>query len=126
MRYSVFLFALMMLVRNTCAQKQVLNSNQKLRQRISINEDWRFMRYTSEPDKLIYDERPSITDRRENEIADARPIELNNAPSSNNILKEWILPTANDFIKDPLKHHQRPAGNPGSDFPFVQNDFNDF
>ena len=43
------------------------------RQRISINEGWKFMRYTSDPDKLIYDERPGIANRRENEIADARP-----------------------------------------------------
>ena len=35
------------------------------------------------------------------------------------------MPTANDFIKDPSKHHKRPGGNPGNDFSFVQNNFND-
>ena len=39
------------------------------------------------------------------------------------VLKPWILPTGNDFIKDPSKRHVRPEGNPGDDFPFVQNDF---
>src|SRR4030042_185952 len=41
------------------------------------------------------------------------------------VLKPWILPTGNDFIKDPDKRYVRPKGNPGSDFAFVQNDFDD-
>jgi beta-galactosidase len=40
-------------------------------------------------------------------------------------LKPWILPTGNDFIKDPAKHYIRPEGNPGGDFQFVKKDFND-
>ncbi|NJO25585.1 MAG: hypothetical protein HC867_07220 [Bacteroidia bacterium] len=95
------------------------------RQRISINDGWRFMRYESEPDKLMYDERPVVTDRNDNIVADARPAEAVIMGSSEKVLKKWILPTANDFIKDPDKHHQRPTGNPGNDFPFVKNEFND-
>ena len=81
--------------------------------------------YSGEPDKLIYDVRPLSLIVDDNIVADTRATENNAALTSENVLKKWILPTANDFIKDPAKHHQRPDGNPGSDFPFVQNNFND-
>jgi hypothetical protein len=43
----------------------VLSQTQKrsyptLRQLLSINEGWSFMRYTLEPDTLVYDERPTV------------------------------------------------------------------
>ncbi|OQP44519.1 beta-galactosidase [Niastella yeongjuensis] len=95
------------------------------RERISINEGWRFMKYTSTPDKLIYDIRPEVADRNDNVVADSKPTEAVAVTAATNVLKSWILPSANDFIKDPAKQHQRPGGNPGSDFPFVQSNFND-
>ena len=98
---------------------------QVTRQRININDGWRFMRYNSEPDNLIYDERPVITNRNDNIIADTKATDTSSANSNDLGLKKWILPTANDFINDPAKHHRRPDGNPGNDFPFVQNNFND-
>jgi beta-galactosidase len=105
--------------------KSVKHTGTPTRARININEGWKFMRYTAESDKLMYDVRPEVTDRNDNVVADARPTESVKTASSQQVLKKWILPTANDFIKDPAKHHQRPDGNPGSDFPFVQNNFND-
>jgi beta-galactosidase len=99
--------------------------SQTTRERISLNEGWKFMKYTSAPDKLIYDIRPEITDRKDDVVADSKPTEAVTISTAANVLKNWILPTANEFIKDPAKRHQRPAGNPGSDFPFVQNNFND-
>ena len=105
--------------------QDLFTSSKPIRERISINEGWRFMRYTSEPDKLVYDERPVITSRNENVVADTRPSETRVAASSDHVLKKYILPTANDFIKDPSMHHRRPQGNPGRDFPFVQSNFND-
>jgi beta-galactosidase len=96
-----------------------------LRQRLLLNEGWRFMRYTGEADNLIYDERPKVTRHNDNIVADTRATDTGRASSSTNVLKQWILPTANDFIKDPVNRHQRPAGNPGHDFPFVQASFND-
>jgi beta-galactosidase len=95
------------------------------RERISINEGWKFMRYASLPDKLMYDERPDITDRNDSIAADTKPTEAVTVFSSDKVLKKWILPSANDFISDVSKHHQRPQGNPGGDFPFVKNVFND-
>ena len=76
------------------------------RERLSLNTGWKFRRWTTNPDNLIYDTRPGTN-------------------SSNKVLKPWILPSANDFIADPAAHHQRPAGNPGGDIEFVQSVFND-
>lgn len=95
------------------------------RERTSLNTGWRFMKYTSEPDSLIYDERPKTGYRNDNIVADTRATDTGKAASSQSVLKAWILPTANDFIADPAKRHQRPAGKPGSNFPFVQSSFSD-
>jgi beta-galactosidase len=78
------------------------------RERVSLNMGWRFLRATTNPDKLIYDRRPDVSGRNDLQV-----------------LKPWILPSANDFISDPVKRHQRPAGNPGSNVPFVQRTFDD-
>jgi beta-galactosidase len=107
------------------ARAQTLLKNGTSRERISINGGWKFMRYTSSPDKLMYDERPEVTDRNDSIAADTKPTEAVTVFSSDKVLKKWILPTANDFIADPSKQHQRPQGNPGADFPFVKNNFND-
>ena len=55
------------------------------RVRISINEGWKFMRYSGEPDKLIYDLRPTITNRRDDIVADTRASENNAARTSENV-----------------------------------------
>ncbi|WP_315823545.1 hypothetical protein [Paraflavitalea speifideaquila] len=94
-----------------------------LRERINLDKGWRFMRYTGEADKLVYDERPIVSNRNDNIVADTRANESGVAAASDHVLKKWILPTANDFIKDPAQHHQRPTGNPGSDFPFCAKSF---
>ena len=120
-RYIVSFFLMGLLAGATKTSAQTFPN----RQRISINEGWRFMRYTGEPDTLLYDEWPAITDRNDNKVADTRANESAVATASEKALKKWILPTANNFIKDPAKKHQRPPGNPGSNFPFVQNSFDD-
>ncbi len=97
----------------------------RLRQRISINRDWRFFKYDSKPDSLIYDVRPEIAGKAEYNVADARPTEAVEVKARQEVLKAWILPSGNDFINDPAKRHKRPKGNPGGDFPFVQADFDD-
>jgi beta-galactosidase len=97
-----------------------------LRQRISINQDWKFYKYESagKADSLIYDIRPKATNN-DNREADSKPTEAVKAEQTQEVLKQWILPSGNDFIKDQQKNHLRPGGNPGSDFPFVQSNFND-
>jgi beta-galactosidase len=109
------------------AQTVSLKNDNNYRQRISINDGWRFFKYDSksEVDELIYDVRPVVNENQDYKIADAKPTEAENVEAKQMVLKPWILPTGNDFIKDPAKHYIRPEGNPGGDFPFVKNDFDD-
>ncbi len=108
-----------------CSTREIQTEN--VRQRISINEGWKFFKYNSakEADSLMYDVRPEVTIGTENKVADAKPTEAVEAGTKQQALKPWILPSANDFINDPDKKHIRPEGNPGSDFPFVQPGFDD-
>jgi len=110
-----------------CIWRSVTAQHLLSRQRILINEGWRFYKYdsASQADNLIYDVRPEIKDNTESRVADAKPTEAVETKSSQNVLKAWVLPSANAFIKDPQKRHLRPDGNPGSDFRFVQNNFDD-
>ncbi|KAJ8121419.1 hypothetical protein ONZ43_g2123 [Nemania bipapillata] len=65
------------------------------RERIDINAGWRFSRFTTNPDSLSY-----------------------------STLKNWILPSGNNFISG--NKHDRPTGTaPGSDVQYVKPDFND-
>jgi beta-galactosidase len=97
------------------------------RQRISINEDWRFQKYESEDeaDDLAYDVRPVVENENDDRPADAKPTEAVEVEASQSVLKPWILLTGNDFIKDAAKRHARPEGSPGGDFPYVQREFDD-
>ena len=100
------------------------------RQRISINDGWRFYKYdsTARADNLIYDVRPEVKAHQDDKPADTRPTEAEKVEISQKILKPWIMPTGNEFIKDPAKHYIRPESQQsreGSDFPFVRSDFDD-
>jgi beta-galactosidase len=105
--------------------KNPLNTSE--RERISINREWKFYKYETaeQADNLIYDIRPEIIDNNDIKDADSKPTEAVEIESSREVLKSWILPTANDFINDPQNKLVRPGGNPASDFPFVQNSFDD-
>jgi beta-galactosidase len=98
-----------------------------LRERISINEGWRFRKYDSREaaDALIYDARPEVTDDQDGRPADAKPTAAVSVDVTKVSLKPWILPTGNGFVKNAAKRHVRPEGNPGGDFPFVQGEFDD-
>ncbi len=107
--------------------KLIEYKNRPPRERILINNNWRFFRYSSlsEADSLIYDIRPEVKNERDDKPADAMPTEAIKIKANKKILKPWILPTGNDFIKDSLKRYKRPEGNPGKDFPFTQLVFDD-
>ena len=98
-----------------------------LRERISLNNGWTFFKYASadDADDLIYDIRPEVTKMEYARPADAEPTEAEKLAANRPVLKAWILPSANAFIKDPAERHARPDGNPGADFPFVQANFDD-
>ncbi len=75
---------------------------------------------------LIYDVRPVVKDEKDDKAADAAPTEAEKTGAGEtHVLKPWILPTGNDFIKDSAKHHVRPEGNPGGSCPYVSKDFSD-
>jgi beta-galactosidase len=95
------------------------------RERLSINDDWAFLKYASadQADDLIYDVRPEVVDAEDTRPADAEPTAAVAVRARQQVLKPWVLPTGNAFIVDPAKRHTRPAGDPGRDFPFVQPDF---
>jgi beta-galactosidase len=97
------------------------------RERVSINAGWRF--HLGDPvgaTGLSYDVRPEIGKSEDGKAADARPDEAKIVAAANQpVLKPWILPSANAFIRDPAKRHVRPAGNPGGDVSFVQAGFDD-
>ncbi|KAI9148737.1 Beta-galactosidase BoGH2A [Paramyrothecium foliicola] len=67
------------------------------RERISINKDWKFSRFTSDPDGLVY----------------------------NTTLRPWILPTANDFIINGTKYDRPDGPSPGQNVSYTQQSFND-
>ncbi|KAK0650042.1 glycoside hydrolase superfamily [Cercophora newfieldiana] len=65
------------------------------RERLSLNSGWRFKRWTTSPDDVSYSK-----------------------------LKSWVLPSANDFIKDTAKQFRRPSSEPAN-VTFTQPDFDD-
>jgi beta-galactosidase len=98
------------------------------RERISINENWRFTKGDPSGDStgLIYDIRPDVRERRDDKAADSEPTEAEKIAATNRVvLKPWILPTANDFIKDPAKRQVRPDGKPPREVLFTRSDFDD-
>ncbi len=97
-------------------------------ERLSINADWRFQ--MGDPadltTPLMYDVRPVVTLTEDGKEADAKPEEAAKVAAANQqVLKPWILPSGNAFIKDPARRYQRPAGDPGSNVSYVQASFDD-
>ena len=127
MKIMQFQLLLLASIAGVLIQSKCVAATEPQRERISINEDWRFHKYDAEEkaDDLIYDARPGVKDTDKVVIADEMPTEAEKVEATQAVLKPWILPTGNNFIKDPAKRHARPDGNPGSDFPYVQGDFND-
>lgn len=126
-RFALFIYIALHVNAPALAQIATTGIDNIHRQRISINQDWRFFKYASmaQADGLIYDVRPEVKESRDDRPADAKPTEAEKVEATQTVLKPWIMPTGNEFIKDPAKRYVRPEGNPGGDFPFVQSDFDD-
>ncbi|HEX2861513.1 MAG TPA: beta-galactosidase GalB, partial [Lacunisphaera sp.] len=99
------------------------------RERLSLNEGWRFQKDDAAGNtvELRYAIRPEIRNPRDDGPADARPEEAARlaADAQAPVLRPWILPTANSFIRDPARRHVRPDGHPGADVSYVRADFDD-
>jgi beta-galactosidase len=102
-----------------------------LRERISIDDHWRFTKGdpTNLSVSLLYDVRQSQSLRRFAQEADGNSAinqSATNSPAdARSVIKQWILPTGNNFIKDPSRRFARPAGNLGDGVAYVQTDFDD-
>ncbi|MDH7604111.1 MAG: beta-galactosidase GalB [Melioribacter sp.] len=118
---AIFIFS------STYSQQRFDKSINQVRQKILINNGWRFYKYESLDcaDSLIYDVRPDIKNYDDNKPADEIPTEAQIVNVNKMVLKPWILPTGNEFIKDTSKHYKKPAGNPGGDFPFLLKNYDD-
>jgi beta-galactosidase len=102
-------------------------------ERISINDDWRFTKGdpTNCTVSLLYDVREQKAVRRLTE-AEADGNSSSNAPAASDltnslkaVIKQWILPAGNNFIKDASRKFTRPEGNLGDGIAYVQPDFDD-
>lgn len=98
------------------------------RERIRLDAGWRF--HLGDPDgqsaPYLYDVRPEVEQSADGKVADARPEEAARVAATGvPVLKPWILPSGNAFIKDPGRRHARPAGDPAVDAPFARLDFDD-
>lgn len=122
---AVAAIALLALPHNGICQSRV-GSSQVVREHISINNGWKFFKYpeNASTDSLLYDVRPAF-ENRDDRPADARPTDAVTVKADAKVLKPWIMPSGNAFIKDPSKRYKRPAGNPGGNFDFVKANFND-
>jgi beta-galactosidase len=100
------------------------------RERILFNDTWRFTKGDPPGDapNLIYDVRPqgsktSGATKQDEATVAADEGALSNQPPV--LIKQWILPTGNDFIKDPSRKFMRPSGNPPNPVAYAQPDFDD-
>jgi beta-galactosidase len=100
------------------------------RERISINDDWRFTRNdpvietvgaadAAPTDNLDYPINPGQGGRGSRGATTTPTVD----PTSG--IAAFILPTGNDFIVDPTKRYVRPKGNFGASVPYVSPTFND-
>ena len=78
------------------------------RERVSINSGWKFKRWETNPDGIVYDQRPDLEN-----LTDVT------------ILKPWILPTGDEFVEDISDKHAPPVEPLDVDVEHVRNDFDD-
>ena len=106
-----------------------LAAQSTLRERIRLNADWHFQKGDPQGTNsagLLYDVRPEPKAADDKE----KPAEFTEAAArlaaaNHPVLKPFILPTGNRFIKDPEQRFVRPEGNPGGDLSYVAYDFDD-
>ena len=91
--------------------------------RVSINDDWRFIK--NDPagfsNYLAYPRAPQAGRGRRGAAAPAPAPAF--SPTSG--IAQYILPTGDNFIADPAKRYAKPDGNYGADIPYVNPSFDD-
>ena len=99
------------------------------RERIRLDAGWLFQKGDPadvDSRTLLYDPRPESRGedqkaRHAEAVADAEKV----GSAAHRVLKPWILPTGNGFLKDPARRHVRPDGDPGSEVAYVDAAFDD-
>ena len=99
-----FMAAAPALVFTVAAAPQEAADRNSPRQRVPFNDGWRF--HLGDPDNnpapYLYDILPEVKESADGKVADAMPEEAARIARGNvPLLKPWILPTGNAFIKDP-------------------------
>lgn len=77
------------------------------RERVRLHDGWRFRRSERTPDNVVYDLRPDT------------------GSEGLQVLKPWILPGANPFIRDPDQHHEPPPDPPTINVQYALKDYDD-
>jgi beta-galactosidase len=94
-----------------------------------LNTGWRFCKgdpTNLAPDSLLYDVRPvSRGEDQKERLAEATEEAARLAAAKQPVLKPWILPAGNPFIKEPGMRHPRPKSAPPLGGPYVQSAFDD-
>jgi beta-galactosidase len=124
-----FMLVLVGLAFFAAARQQMAFADDSPRERVLLDENWRFTRgdpANVDPASLLYDVLPIAKgeDQRER-LAEATQEAATPGLARHQVLKPWIVPTGNRFVKDPARRFTRPAGEPRDDIAYVQTDFDD-
>ncbi|SFU79487.1 beta-galactosidase GalB [Pseudoduganella namucuonensis] len=98
------------------------------RQRLSLNEGWRFQMGDPEGAAALlqYDTRPEIRESADGKVADARPDEAEKPlRPAEGLLKPWVLSFGNAFVADPARRARPPSAAPTPDVSYLRHDFDD-
>jgi len=104
-----------------------VSPTQAQRARVSINDGWKFHRGdpASASEDLRYEVLPELKLRPDGADFDAGVMDDSDTAVRKGILRSYILPSGNAFIRDPARRHVRPAGNPGGTVDYVKTGFDD-
>ncbi|UIJ46641.1 DUF4982 domain-containing protein [Sphingomonas cannabina] len=118
--------ALLLAVFPLAAAAQPVRSDTAPRERISIDAGWRFTKGdpADAPAVLLYDIRPELKTSEDGKAADARPQEAEQLAADRPVLKRWILPTGNAFLRNRAPY-VRPTGEPVEGLSYLQAGFDD-
>lgn len=127
-RYRARRFAALLLGLATLASGLPAAAEVAPRERIRLDQGWRFHR--GDPPgvdgRLDYDARPQVQASADGKDADSRPDAAVRVQADRPVLKPWILPTANRFIRAPAQRHVPPATQPDvGDIPFLRAGYDD-
>ena len=104
------------------------------RERSCINESWRFTKGdpTNNTVSLLYDVRPQRTTPRlaptesdSSQTSSKTAAETDNTNTPTPVIKQWILPTGNEFIKDPSRRFTSPSARSSDDVTYARPTFDD-